>query len=361
MQSFFLWNVINLLDGEASWFFTFLLLLSIAAIATHGWRWLCQSLQTKFLARDERIKNAAIQASLLPVTGYIWFVTLIQCLDLISDHLFSESLSHGIRYLFSISAVLFMSWFLLSLNVNVRHVLLDRAMKKEIALDPGKVYGLTKLFSVVIIVLMILLLLEVAGVSVTTLVAFGGISGLAVAFASQEIIANFFGGFMIHVNQPFAIGDLIALPASNIEGYVEEIGWYETCLRSRDKQPIYIPNALFSKAYVVNSTRRSHRQINERISIRHDDLPHAKAIVEELRSYIQNHPSVDKSQKLLVNIAQVAACSIDLQITCLSNCVDEVQFLHFRDNLLLHTASIIKAHGAEIAIPLLGNFQLDRK
>ncbi|MCE5293336.1 MAG: mechanosensitive ion channel family protein [Chlamydiales bacterium] len=361
MLNMLLWNVINLIDGEASWFLTFLFILTLASVATHGWRWLSAHLQKKFIARNEPLKNATIQASVLPVSCYIWFITAIECLDLISDRFLSESLSHGLKFIFGVSAVLTMAWFLLRVNSNIRKVLLEKSKKREIALDPGKVSGITKLASVAILLLSAFILMEVTGMSVNSLLALGGIGGLAVAFASQEIIANFFSGIMIHVNQPFALGDLIHLPNAGIEGTVEDIGWYETCLRSRDKQPVYIPNALFAKAYVINSTRRTHRQIIEKISIRHQDLAASRAIIESLKNYLNNNSSIDTSQKTLVYIGQVAPYSIDITVNCLSNFVDEAEFLEFRDDFLLQTASIIKANGAEIAIPLEGIISLDGK
>ncbi len=343
------------MDGEASWFFSFLFTLTIAAVTTHAWRWLCTSLQNKFLEKNELIKNAAIQASLFPLICYIWFITAVQCLDLISDHFFSESLSGDLKYVFSISAVLVVGWFLLRLNHNIRLVLLERSKRGEIALDPGKVYGIGKLASVIIVILVVILLMDVTGVSVNTLIAFGGISGLAIAFASQEIIANFFGGIMIHINQPFQLGDLISLPNASIEGAVEDIGWYETVLRSKDKQPIYIPNALFSKAYVVNSHRRTHRRVNENISVRHKDLAQVPAIVNVLREYLEKHKLVDKSQNIMVYIDKVAPTSVDLTISCLSTTTSEPLFLQFRDEVLIKAAQIIKEHDAEIAIPVLKN------
>ncbi len=356
-----LWSIINLLDGEASWFLSFLLLLTIASVATHALRWLSAKLQERFTQNNELIKNAALQASVLPLSCYIWFVTAILCMDLLSDHFLSETFTTGLKIIFSISGVLFLLWFLLRVNSNIRHVLLERSKKREIALDPGQVHSLTKLASVVILLLGAILLMEVTGVSFTTLIAFGGISGLAIAFASQEVIANFFGGIMIHINQPFAMGDLIHLPNANLEGTVEEIGWYETRLRSKDKQPIYIPNALFSKAYVINSSRRSHRQIHEKISIRHEDLPKAQSIVAAIRTYLQENRSVDSSQKNLVYIAQIGTYSIDITINCLSTYIDETQFLKFRDELIVHAVSIVNAQGAELAIPLEAIVSVEKK
>lgn len=360
MLCLLLWNVINLLDGEARWFLTFLFVLTIAAVISHVWRWLCTRLHKKFQNTDQFIKDAAIQAAFLPVTCYIWFLTIIQCLDLISDRFFSDSFTSGFKLIFGASAVLAIGWFLLKFKQNLTNVLIEKSRSKEIALDPGKVYGIAKLLSVIIVVLVVLLLMEVTGVSVNTLIAFGGISGLAIAFASQEIIANFFSGIMIHINQPFSLGEQINVPGSGIEGNVEEIGWYETCIRSKDKQPIYIPNSLFSKAFVVNGNRRTHRRIGEKISIRHEDLDKASAIMSEIRAYLKKSEHIDTSNKILVSISEVSACSIDISIACLSKYVDEEAFLGFRDVVLLHAAQVILKHGAQLAIPVEGILSLDK-
>lgn len=352
MSQLLLWNVINLLDGEASWFLTFLVILTLAAVANHFWRWLSTKLQKKYTQKHELIKKSTIQAATLPVSCYIWFVAAVQTLDLISDRFVSESFTNGLKYLFTISAVLIVGWFLLRINVNIRSVLLERSRNQEIGLDPGKIHGLAKLISVIVVLVMAIVLMDVTGVSLTALVAFGGISGLALAFASQEIIANFFSGIMIHINQPFALGDLISLPTHSIEGTVEEIGWYETCIRSKDKQPIYIPNALFSKAYVINGQRRSHRRINEKISIRHQDLALATPIINEIRHYLSQHEGVDTSQSILVYIDQVSSAAVELHITCLSEYINEAAFLHFRDELIIKAISVIQAHGAEFSIPV---------
>lgn len=361
MRFIVFWNIINLFDGEARWFLTFLLILAVASAVTHAWRWVCSSLHKKFSLRDAYVKDAAIQASLLPLTCYVWFLAAIESIDLISDRFFSESLSVGFKPLLGVSVVLLFGWFLLVFKRNVTIVLLRKSQNREIALEPGKVYVMAKLVSVVIVVLILLLLMEVTGVSFNTLIAFGGISGLALAFASQEIISNFFGGIMIHINQPFALGDLIKVPSSDIEGYVEDIGWYETCIRSKEKTPIYIPNSLFTKAYVINTSRRTHRRIDETIGIRHQDLPQANQITSDIKKFLGNSMDIDTSEKILVYVACVTNCSVDLHISCQSKIIDEGNFLHFRDQVIVQIANSIKAHGAEIAIPLEAVLPLERK
>lgn len=360
MISLFLWNVINLFDGEARWFLTFLLILALAATTTHIWRWLSARLSKKFKENGAYIKEGAITAALTPVSFYIWFLTAIQCIDLISDRFFSESLSDWVKIVYGVSGVLTLGWFLIGLQKNVTSSLIQKSRNGEIALDPGKVVGIAKLAFAFIIVLIILLLMEAIGVSVATLLAFGGISGLALAFASQEIISNFFGGMMILIIQPFSAGDRIKLPGSDIDGYVEEIGWYETRLRSLDKQPIYVPNSLFPKGYVINSSRRTHRAIEEKLSLRHVDLSKAELILNDIRSFLKSCKEIDPKQKVLVNIEVIASGTVDFRMRALSHVIEEVQFMHFRDEVILHVAEIIARHDAELALPVQVVLNVDK-
>jgi MscS family membrane protein len=348
----FCWNPIHLIDGEAGWFLSFLLVITAAAVATRLWRWLCAKLQAAFQEKSQPLKDAAIGALEKPFTYYIWFLALLKSVDLVMDKFLSESFSKEISLLLKISLVVFFSWFLIRLKRSIMDCLLKKSVAKEIGVQPGKIHVFGKLISALFTVIVILLLMEVTGVSMSTLIAFGGLSGLGIAFASQEIIANFFSGIMVHVVEPFAVGETISLPSSSIEGKVEEIGWYETRLSNPDKQPIYVPNSLFSKAYVVNSTRRTHRRIVEKLSLRHEDLPQIKPIIDEIRAYLLQEPSIDATDKFLVNIDTIGPYSIDISIITLSFFIDEKKFFLFRDEMLLKVLSIIKRHGAQIAIPV---------
>lgn len=348
----FYWNPIHLVDGEARWFLTFLFVLTVAALATHAWRWLAHRLLKQFQEHKQPIKEAAVAASISPVAFYIWFITGIKCLDLISDQFFSESLTSELNLFYKVSAVLVIAWFLVRLKHNFADVLLQKSHAREIVLEPGKVAVISKMISAFIFILIVLLLMEATGLSINALIAFGGVSGLAIAFASQELIANFFGGIMLHVVEPFAVGDTISVPNSTIEGKVEEIGWYETRVRSTDKQPIYIPNSLFSKSYVVNSTRRSHRRLDEKISLRHEDLAKTAPILVDIRRYLVGLADIDSTDKIFVNIEEIATYSVDISIRALSYRVDELEFRDFRDVVLIKTAEIVASHGAQIAIPL---------
>lgn len=66
-----------------------------------------------------------------------------------------------------------------------------------------------------------MILAQAFEVNITALIASLGIGGLAVALAAQDTIANLFGSFIIYLDKPFSVGDLVE--AGEIKGNIEKL------------------------------------------------------------------------------------------------------------------------------------------
>ena len=86
---------------------------------------------------------------------------------------------------------------------------------------------------------------------VETLFAMSSSIGLAIGFASQDILKNFFGGFMIILDRPFQVGDKILLGSDY--GEVLQIGLRSTRIVTPDDSVITIPNGELMNKAVSNS------------------------------------------------------------------------------------------------------------
>ena len=115
--------------------------------------------------------------------------------------------------------------------------------------------------------------------------------GIAVGFAAKDLLANFFGGLMVYLDRPFAIGDWIRSPDREIEGTVEEIGWRVTCIRTFDKRPIYVPNSVFTQVTVENPSRMLNRRIYETIGVRYDDAAKVRDIITDVSCRNNSSPA----------------------------------------------------------------------
>ena len=78
-----------------------------------------------------------------------------------------------------------------------------------------------------------------------------GIGGLAVALAVQPTLSNFFAGTYVVTEGEMKKGDFIELEGGP-SGYVEEVGWRSTKIRSRFNNLVIIPNSRMAESIVTN-------------------------------------------------------------------------------------------------------------
>jgi len=109
-----------------------------------------------------------------------------------------------------------------------------------------------KLVQLSILLLGILWLLKVVfDFSLTPLVTTLGVGGLAVALALQDTLSNLFAGFYVSVSGLVRIGDYIRLDSGN-EGYIADIAWRCTTMRTRQNNLVVIPNNKLGQAIFTN-------------------------------------------------------------------------------------------------------------
>ncbi|WP_461521709.1 mechanosensitive ion channel family protein [Porticoccus sp.] len=218
-------------------------------------------------------------------------------------------------------------------------------------MDETTVKAMGKLLRASVIITAVLIAMQAFGYSISGVLAFGGIGGLAVGFAAKDLLANFFGGLMIYLDRPFKVGDWVRSPDKEIEGTVEDIGWRLTRIRTFDKRPLYIPNAVFNSISVENPSRMHNRRIYETIGIRYDDVDKMAAIVADVKAMLSSHPEIDQQQTMIVNFVSFGASSINFFIYTFTKTTQWVLFHEIKQDVLLKISDIITGYGAEIAFP----------
>ena len=168
---------------------------------------------------------------------------------------------------------------------------------------------------------------------------------------AKDLLANFFGGLTIYLDRPFKVGDWIRSPDREIEGTVENIGWRLTRIRTFDKRPLYIPNAIFTTIALENPSRMKNRRIYETIGIRYEDASKMPAIIHKVKEMLLNHPEIDPNQTLIVNFNSFAPSSLDFFVYTFTKTTKWVYFHEVKQNVLLQILKIIDDEGAEVAFP----------
>ena len=118
-------------------------------------------------------------------------------------------------------------------------------------LDRRLVPLLRRIASVLIYALGALLVLDRLDVNISPLIAGLGLGGLAVALALQPTLANLFAGTYVMTEGVVTPGDYIELEGS-VTGYVVDVSWRSTRLRTWGNNLVVIPNSKFAETIITN-------------------------------------------------------------------------------------------------------------
>lgn len=293
--------------------------------------------------------DAIIEAFRRPAVWGIWILGINMAAAVaarVADSEFYELIAPINR----VAIVFLCALFLVNLIKRAERNLVHPGYMAE-PMDETTVRAVAKLLRASVIISAVLIAMQVFGYSISGLLAFGGIGGLAIGFASKDLLANFFGGLMLYLDRPFKVGDWVRSPDKEIEGTVEDIGWRLTRIRTFDKRPLYIPNSVFNSISVENPSRMLNRRIYETVGIRYDDIDKMAVIVEDVRNMLRGHEAIDQSQTLIVNFNAFSASSVDFFIYTFTKTTNWVRFHEIKQDVLLKLSEIISGHGAEMAFP----------
>ncbi len=342
---------INFLENDTFWIAQVFIIIFITLVIDFIQKIVFKRLHKRLLKTATIWDEALIEAICKPLSLLIWVVGITLAADVSNQQDPESTFSAIIATIRTIGVILAITWFALRLVNCVRKnfILSRKASAKPI--DYTTADAISKLLKASIIITGLLVTLQTLGFSISGLLAFGGIGGIAVGFAAKDLLANFFGGIMIYLDRPFAVGDWIRSPDKDIEGTVEDIGWRLTRIRTFDKRPLYVPNSVFSNISVENPSRMTNRRIKEVIGIRYDDIDKMDSIVADVKEMLNNHPEIDTRQILIVNFDSFAPSSLDFFIYTFTKTTDWIKFHEIKQDVLLKVWDIIDRHDADIAFP----------
>ena len=232
---------------------------------------------------------------------------------------------------------------------------------------------IVSVIKVIIAIIAFLLFLKRIGVDITAFVASLGIGGLAVAMASKDTIANFFGSLKIIFDNSFSQGDWIKV--GDVEGTVVELGFISTKIRTFDNALISLPNSNLANTALKNYSKRAiGRRIKMKIGVtynaKEEDLKNA---IQQIRDMLKNHPKIATDDKvkirkkkhilvnindkigikttLLVYLDEFADSSINILIYAFTTTVNWQEWLEVKEDILFKIMKIIEQNNLEFAFP----------
>ena len=335
-------------DPQYGWVVSVFIIVLGTVIANFFARKLLVKVTEKLAKTRTLWDDVLLEAAGRPLTWVIWILGIAYAADVI--YAATEApifLATG--SLRDIGVLATITWFLLRFIKGAEVAIVSR--DAEGAIDKHTAEAIGKLVRLALIITAVLVTLQTLGYSISGILAFGGVGGIAVGFAAKDLLANFFGGLIIYLDRPFKVGDWIRSPDKELEGTVEKIGWRMTQIRTFDKRPLYVPNSVFTSIIVENPSRMSNRRIYETIGVRYDDIASMDKIVADVKQMLCDHDEIDTTQTMIVNFNEFSDSSVDFFVYTFTKTTNWVKFHQIKQDILLRISRIIEQHQAEIAFP----------
>lgn len=108
-------------------------------------------------------------------------------------------------------------------------------------------------------IILLIMLENIPGIQITSLIASLGVTGVAVALAVQRILGDLFASLSIALDKPFVLGDFIII--DQYQGTVENIGLKSTRLRSLEGEQLIFSNSDLLNSRIHNYKRMARRRV----------------------------------------------------------------------------------------------------
>ena len=203
----------------------------------------------------------------------------------------ADAIARGLGVVVGITAVVGLisstiDWYLASLSNRANHVV-------DLRLFPL----IRRVGSVIIYVIGALLVMDVMDINISPLIAGLGLGGLAVALAIQPTLANLFAGTYVMTEGVISTGDYIELEGG-MAGYVVEVGWRSSRIRTWGNNLVVVPNARFAETIITNYQQPAPAvNVYVTCGVSYDsDLDHVEKICREVMDdLVQNDSNAIRS------------------------------------------------------------------
>ncbi len=110
---------------------------------------------------------------------------------------------------------------------------------------------ISKIINIAIYLIASLIILSHFNIEITPLIATLGLGGLAIGLALQDTLSNLFAGLHIISDKFINVNDFIELE-EGVSGYVEDVGWRSTKIKTITNNIIVVPNSKLAKTTLTN-------------------------------------------------------------------------------------------------------------
>ena len=241
------------------------------------------------------------------------------------------------------------AWLLVRLfdiggDISARHFLATGAREKIAVISLAR-----RLFKILALFVVVLLLLEGAGVNVTAMLAGLGIGGIALALAAQKTLEDLFGGISIIMRDSIRVGDYCRV--ADQTGIIEDIGLSSTRLRTLDRTVVSIPNAKIAQLNSENFALRDKFWFHHILPLRLDtSITQIESVLTGARKLLEQSPAIEKGTSR-IHVIGLMNTSFQVEVFAYVLAPAVEPFLVRQQEILMSLLAAVSEAGARLAFP----------
>lgn len=232
----------------------------------------------------------------------------------------------------------------------ITNILIDwygsRKSKKQVN-NNHLLFLFKKIIQLVVYVLAFLVILWVLGINLSGVVVGLGVGGIAIAFALQNTLSDFFSAFSIYFDRPFEIGDFIVV--GDQSGTVTNIGIKSTRIQLLQGEELVAPNKELTSSNVRNFRKLKRRRITFTIGVRYNTpFDKLKKIPQIVTGIIEN---TELAELFLVRFTELGDFSLKFMIIYYVKVADWEKYLETQEKINFAIMEAFEKEGIEFAFP----------
>lgn len=336
---------VNLINNSISnWLIALAILIAVSTLLILFKRFI----QKKYSPSTSQVGNEiqSFMVSIITRTGRLFILALA---------LYAASLAlvlpNNIHNFLRTTIIVIVLFQLALWGISLIDFLANRRLTKDLDSDAANATSITALKLIAKIALwtiVILLILEnLTGVEINSLIAGLGVTGVAVALAVQNILGDLFASLSITLDKPFVIGDNIVV--DEFAGTVEKVGMKSTRVRSINGEKL-----IFSNSDLLNSRIRNMRDLEQRtlfftIGVTYDtSVTKLEKIPQIMADILKKFPDTSLERAYFKTFGN---SSLDFEISYTFHSPDLSRFLQLQQDVNLEIIRRFTKEGIEFAYP----------
>lgn len=176
-----------------------------------------------------------------------------------------------------------------------------------------------------------------------------GVGGAAVALIAKDSIAGVISGIFLLLDKPFVIGDLVNI--NNVEGYVEDISFRSTRLRTFSQSVVVVPNNTINNAVIINYSRMDKRRVEFDLGVSYNTTNNQmKQCIKCIHELLASFDEIEKDTEV-INFVAFGDYSLNIKIIYYTYSIQLAAYLDIQERVNLKILELCNQLKINIAFP----------